>query len=142
MTAPIIRSTSRGQLVALTFAQDAVAASQTNVQLVVPGETTTPLVVGYEMPFPGEVVALSYTLDTAGAAGVFTIGATLNGTEDADTTVTVGTNAASYTVIPRGKMTFIAGDSLGAEITTDGRWDCTASDISVVLWVMLYVEGI
>ena len=142
MTAPIIRSTSRGQLVALTFAQDAVAASQTNVQLVVPGETTTPLVVGYEMPFPGEVVALSYTLDTAGAAGVFTIGATLNGTEDADTTVTVGTNAASYTVIPRGKMTFIAGDSLGAEITTDGSWDGTASDLSVALWVMLYVEGI
>jgi hypothetical protein len=142
MTAPIIRSTSRGQLVALTFAQDAVAASQTNVQLVVPGETTTPLVEGYEMPFAGEVVALSYTLNAAGTAGVFTIGATLNGTEDADTTVTVGTNAASYTVIPRGKMTFVAGDSLGAEITTDGSWDGTTSDLSVVLWVMLYVEGI
>lgn len=142
MTAPIIRSTSRGQLVPLIFAQDAVAASQTNVQLVVPGETTTPLVEGYEMPFAGEIVALSYTLSTAGAAGVFTIGATVNGTEDADSTVTVGTNAASYTVIPRGAIKFVAGDSLGAEITTDGSWDGTTSDLSVVLWVMLYVEGI
>ena len=77
MTAPIIRSTSRGQLVPLIFAQDAVAASQTNVQLVVPGETTTPLVEGYEMPFAGEIVALSYTLNAAGTAGVFTIGATV-----------------------------------------------------------------
>jgi hypothetical protein len=138
----ITRSTSKGQLVALTFAQDAVAASQTNVQLVVPGETTTPLVEGYEMPFPGEVVALSYTLDTAGSAGVFTIGATLNGTEDADTTVTVGTNAASYAVIPRGKMVFSASDSLGVEITTDGSWNGTTSDLSVVLWVLLYLDGI
>ena len=138
----ITRSTSRGQLVPLIFAQDAVAASQTNVQLVVPGETTTPLVEGYEMPFPGEVVALSYTLDTAGTAGVFTIGATLNGTEDTDTTVTVGTNAASYTVIPRGKMVFSASDSIGAEITTDGSWDGTTSDLSVVLWVLLYLDGI
>lgn len=142
MTAPIIRSTSRGQLVPLIFAQDAVAASQTNVQLVVPGETTTPLVEGYEMPFGGEIVALSYTLNAAGTAGVFTIGATVNGTEDADSTVTVGTNAASYTVIPRGAIKFVAGDSLGAEITTDGSWDGTTSDLSVVLWVMLYVEGI
>lgn len=142
MTAPIIRSTSRGQLVPLIFAQDAVAASQTNVQLVVPGETTTPLVEGYEMPFAGEIVALSYTLNAAGTAGVFTIGATVNGTEDADSTVTVGTNAASYTVIPRGAIKFVAGDSLGAEITTDGSWDGTTSDLSVVLWVMLYVEGI
>ncbi len=142
MTAPIIRSTSRGQLVPLIFAQDAVAASQTNVQLVVPGETTTPLVEGYEMPFAGEIVALSYTLNAAGTAGVFTIGATVNGTEDADSTVTVGTNAASYTVIPRGAIKFVAGDSLGAEITTDGSWDGTTADIVVVAWVLLYIEGI
>lgn len=140
--ATITSDTSRGQLVPLIFAQDAVAASQTNVQLVVPGETTTPLVEGYEMPFAGEVVALSYTLSTAGAAGVFTIGATVNGTEDADTTVTVGTNAASYTRVPRGKCTFAAGDSIGAEITTDGSWDGTTSDLGVVVWVLLYMEGV
>lgn len=138
----ITRNTSRGQLVPLIFAQDAVAASQTDVQLVVPGETTTPLVEGYEMPFPGEVVALSYTLNAAGTAGTFTIGATLNGTEDTDTTVTVGTNTANYTVIPRGKMVFNASDSLGVEITTNGSWDGTTSDLSVVLWVLLYLDGI
>lgn len=138
----ITRNTSRGQLVPLIFAQDAVAASQTDVQLVVPGETTTPLVEGYEMPFPGEVVALSYTLNAAGTAGTFTIGATLNGTEDTDTTVTVGTNTANYAVIPRGKMVFNASDSLGVEITTNGSWDGTTSDLSVVLWVLLYLDGI
>ena len=140
--ATITRDTSRGQLVPLLFAQDAVAASQTNVQLVVPGETTTPLVEGYEMPFDGEVVAISYTLDTAGSAGVFTIGATVNGTEDSDTTVTVGTNAASYARIPRGKCTFSASDSIGVEITTDGSWNGTTSDVSVVVWVLLYMEGV
>lgn len=138
----ITRTISEGQLVPLTFAQDAVAASQTNVQLVVPGETTTPLVEGYEMPWGGEVVALSYTLDTAGSAGVFTIGATVNGTEDADTTVTVGTNAASYTRVPRGLVRFSAGDSIGAEITTDGSWNGTTSDLSVVVWVLLYMTAI
>ena len=111
--ASIIRNTSRGQLVTYIFAQDAVAASQTNVQLVVPGETTTPLVVGYEMPFPGEVVALSYTLDTAGAAGVFTIGATLNGTE-----------AVSYTHLDVYKrqaddIARAIMDSMAARITTE-----------------------
>ena len=74
----ITQTTSSGQLVPLIFAQDAVAASQTNVQLVVPGETTTPLVEGYEMPWAGEVVGISYTLNAAGSAGVFTIGATIN----------------------------------------------------------------
>jgi hypothetical protein len=138
----ITPTTSTGQLVPLIFAQDAVAASQTNVQLVVPGETTTPLVEGYEMPWAGEVVGISYTLNAAGTAGVFTIGATINGTEDSDSTITVGTTAASYKRVPRGKMKFAASDSIGAEITTDGSWDGTTSDLGVIVWVLLYVDGI
>jgi hypothetical protein len=138
----ITKDTSKGQLVTYIFAQDAVAASQTDVQLCLPGETTTPLVEGYEMAFPGEVIGLSYTLSAAGTAGTFTIGATVNGTEDTDTTVTVGTNTANYTVIPRGKCVFNASDSLGAEITTNGSWDGTTSDLVVVLYVLHYIDGV
>lgn len=138
----ITRSTSKGQLVQLLFAQDAVAASQTDVQLVVPGETTTPLVEGYVMPFDGEVVGVSFKVSTAGTAGVFTIGATVNGTEDTDTTITVGTSAGTYKRVPRGACKFVAGDAIGAEITTDGSWDGTASDVAVSVWALLYVDGV
>lgn len=138
----ITRDISRGQLIALQLAQDAVAASQTDVQLVTPGETTTPLTEGYVMPWPGEVVGLSYLLNAAGTAGTFTIGATVNGTEDTDTTVTVGTNASSYKKIPRGACRFIAGDAIGAEITTNGSWDGTTSDLIVTVWCLVYMDAI
>lgn len=138
----IDRVTSRGQLVALPFAQDAVAASQTDVQLVTPGETTTPLVVGYEAPWDGEVVALAYTLDTAGAAGTLTVGVTIDGTEDADTTISVGTSANGYLRVPRGKCRFVAGQQIGAEITTDATWDGTASDLGAQVYVLYYMTGI
>ena len=140
--ASIVPETSRGQLVAFQFAQDAVAASQTNVQLVTPGETTTPLTDGYVVPWPGEVVALTWALDTAGSAGVFTIGATVGGTEDADTTVTVGTAASGSQKVARGLCKFVAGDKIGAEITTDGSWDGTTSDLIVTVWALVYMSGI
>lgn len=138
----MIPETSKGQLVPLYFAQDAVAASQTDVQLVTPGETTTPLTEGYEMPWAGEVVGVSFTLNAAGSAGVFTIGATINGTEDADTALTVGTDAANYKRVPRGSARFSASDSIGAEISTDGSWNGTTSDLVVIVWVLVYMEGI
>ena len=74
--------TSRGQLVPLVFAQDAVAASQTNVQLnAMEVDSAAALAVeGYTMPFPGEIVGVSFTLSAAGSAGSFTIGATIGGT--------------------------------------------------------------
>jgi hypothetical protein len=136
--------TSRGQLVPLVFAQDAVAASQTNVQLnaMEVASAAALAVDGYTMPFPGEIVGVSFTLSAAGTAGVFTIGATVGGTEDADTTLTVGTSAGTYKRVKRGDARFVAGDSIGAEITTDGSWDGTTSDLLVVVWVLLNVEGI
>jgi hypothetical protein len=138
----ITLDTSKGQLVPLVFGQDAVAASQTNVQLPVAVGEASQAVDGYEVPWSGEIVGLSYTLSAAGSAGVFTIGATVNGTEDADSTVTVGTNAAGYTRIPRGSVPFVAGDSIGAEITTDGSWDGTTADLSVTVWALVYLEGV
>lgn len=138
----ITLDTSKGQLVPLVFGQDAVAASQTNVQLPVAAGEASQAVDGYELPWGGEVVGISYTLSAAGSAGVFTIGATVNGTEDADSTVTVGTNAAGYQRIPRGAMRFVAGDSIGAEITTDGSWNGTTSDLVTVVWCLVYLDGI
>lgn len=138
----IIRGTSRGQLIPLVFGQDAVAASQTDVQLPVAIGEGSQAVEGYEMPWAGEVAAVSFTLDSAGSAGVFTIGATVNGTEDTDTTITVGTDAANYVLVPRGKAQFAASDSIGCEITTDGSWNGTSSDLTVTVWVVVYMEGI
>lgn len=138
----ITRTTSKGQLVPLYFCQDAVAASQTNVQLFTPGEQVAALVEGYEMPWAGEIVAVSYTLSAAGSAGVFTIGATVDGTEDADTTITVGTVAASSLKVARGLAPFAAGASIGAEITTDGSWDGTTADLGVIVWVLQYIDSI
>jgi alpha-D-ribose 1-methylphosphonate 5-phosphate C-P lyase len=142
MAGPINRFTSKGQLVPLFFGQDAVAASQTDVQLPVTVGEASQAVTGYEMPFSGSIVALSYDLSAAGTTGTFTIGATVNGTEDTDTTVSVGTNAAGYTRVGRNAARFVAGDSIGAEITTGGTWDGTTADLAVVVWVLVDLEGI
>lgn len=140
----IDRYIAKGQLVPLTFYQDAVAASQTNAQLSVNENAATgiSLVQGYTMPFDGEVMAIAADLDTAGAAGVFTVGASIDGTEDADTTITMGTATGVSLAVARGLAGFVAGDVIGVEITTDGSWDGTASDLLVTVYVLLELEGI
>ncbi len=135
-------STSKGQLVPFVFGQDAVAASQTDVQLPTNVGEASQAVAGYTIPFAYDVVCVSYTLSAAGTAGVFTIGATIGGTENTNTTLTVGTSAGTYKRVPRGKCSGAAGDSLGAEITTDGSWDGTSSDLTVTVWAILYLEGV
>jgi hypothetical protein len=140
----IERITARGQLVPLVFMQDAVAASQTNVQLPI-AEVNAGAgngITGYIMPFAGEIVAISWNLTAAGTAGVFTIGGTIGGTENASTTQTVGTAASGRDTFPRGSVPFAAGAEIGAEITTDGSWDGTTADLCVVVWVLLQLEGI
>lgn len=138
----IERHTSKGQLVPLVFGQDALAASQSNVQLPVAIGEGSQAVTGYIAPFSGQVIGLSYLTSAAATTGTLTIGATVGGTENADTTVTVTTGTNGYKRVPRGKMPFAAGAELGAEITTDGTWDATTADLSVVLWVLLALEGV
>lgn len=140
----IDRTIAKGQLVALTFMQDAVAASQTDVQLPI-AEVNAGAgnqVDGYVMPFAGEIVGISYKLNAAGTTGVFTIGPTIGGTEQAGLTVTVGTTAAGRATVPRDTYKFVAGADIGAEITTGGTWDGTSSDVGVTVWVLLYLDGI
>ena len=140
----ITREIAKGQLVQLTFMQDAVAASQTDAQLPIAEVNAGAgnAIDGYVMPFPGEIVAVSWLLSAAGTAGVFTIGPTIGGTESTALTQTVGTAANGRGVVPRGTAQFAAGANVGCEITTNGSWDGTSSDLGVSVWVLLYLEGI
>lgn len=140
----IERIISRGQLVPLTFMQDAVAASQTNVQLPIAEVTAGAgnAIDGYVMPFAGEIVAVSAILSAAATAGTLTVGATIAGTEAADPTLSITTATTASDTCPRGTAQFAAGATIGAEITSGGTWDGTTADLGVTVWVLLYVDGI
>lgn len=140
----IERVIAKGQLVPLQFMQDAVAATQSDVQLSVAevASGATNAIDGVALPFPGEIVGISWKLSAAGTAGVFTIGPTVGGTEKAALTQTVGTGTAGRATVVRGTIPVVAGDQIGVEITTDGSWDGTSSDLAVWVWVLQYVEGI
>ena len=141
----IERITSQGQLIPLVFHDNAVAASQTDVQLpLVETSATTSSTdnVGYVMPFAGEIVAISAELSAAATAGSLTIGATVDGTEKTDPTLSITTATEAWDTAVRGTSKFAAGDRIGAEITTAAGWDATTADLAVVVWVLLTVEGI
>jgi hypothetical protein len=138
----IERIISRGQLIPLHFTEDAVAASQTDAQLAIINATGAPANNEYIMPFPGEIIAVTYGLTAAGTAGGFTIGPTIDGTEKTALQQTVGTTAEGRKSVARGSVPFAAGANIGAEITTDGSWDGTTADLVVTVWVLLYLEGI
>ena len=140
----IDRTIAKGQLVQLTFMQDAVAASQTDVQLPI-AEVNAGAgnqIAGYIAPFAGEIVGISWLLTAAGTTGTFTIGPTVGGTEKTALTQTVGTAASGRGTAVRGTVAFNAGDEIGAEITTGGTWDGTSADLGVSVWVLLYLDGI
>lgn len=141
----IERIISKGQLVPLVFMDNAVAASQTNVQLsIVETSATTSNSDNkeYLMPFDGEVVAITAHLSAAATAGTLTIGPTVNGTEAADPTLSITTAVVARDKANRGVAAFVAGDLIGAEITTGGTWDATTADLVVVVWVLLHLEGV
>jgi hypothetical protein len=140
----IDRTIAKGQLLRYSYMQDNVAASQTDAQLTIAevASAAQNAIAGNIMPFTGEIVGISWKLTAAGTAGVFTIGPTVGGTEKTALTQTVGTAASGRALVPRGTATFVAGDELGAEITTDGSWDGTSSDLVVDVFVLLYLEGI
>jgi hypothetical protein len=136
--------TAPDQLTSFTFMQDAVAASQSDVQLL-PAEVASAAgnaVDGFVMPFPGQVVAISARLSAAATAGTLTVGATINGTEAADPTLSITTAQSAHDKTIRGSAQFAAGDLIGAEITTDGSWDGTSSDLLVVVFVVLDLTGL
>ncbi|WFE44269.1 hypothetical protein [Verrucosispora sp. WMMD1129] len=138
------RIIAKGQLVPLVFMQDAVAASQTDTQLLIAevASAASNAVDGYVMPFEGEIVAVSTRLSAAATAGTLTVGATVDGTEAAASAVAMTTGQSGRTRIPRGTVTFPAGALIGAEITTNAGWDGTSADLAAVVWVILHMDGI
>ena len=138
----IERIAAKGQLVAYVFGQDALAASQSNVQLPAAVGEASQAVTGYTMPFAGEIVAITADLSSAGSAGSLTGAATIGGTEGADPTLSITTETTKSDVAQRGTAKFVAGDVLGAEITTDGSWNGTTADLAVVVYVLLEMAGI
>lgn len=132
------------QVVALNFCQDNVAASQSNVQLnvVEVASAATLAVDGITVPWAGNIIGISYNLSAAATAGSLTIGPTVNGTEASDPTLSVTTGTSGSDTATRGTAAFAAGDRIGAEITTDGSWDGTSSDLVVTVWVLVEVTGV
>jgi hypothetical protein len=143
---------SKGQLVPLKFTQAGVAASQSNVQLeitnVVFSAGTSDATLDYPsndeyvMPFDGEIVAISAELTAAATAGSLTVGPTKDGTEESDPTLSITTATEAYDTCLRGTATFVAGDRIGCEITTDASWDGTSADLTVLVWVLVNIEGV
>jgi hypothetical protein len=143
MSNQIDRVTSRGQLVKFQFMQDDVAASQTDAQLTIVQEDDAAAnmsIAGVIVPFGGELIGITWKLSAAGTAGAFTVGPTIGGTEKTALTQTIGTAASGRATVPRGSLPFVAGDEIGAEITTDGSWDGTTSDFAVWVWAILYMD--
>lgn len=135
-------SVSQGQLIPLYFGQDAVAASQSDVQLPIAIGEGSQAVDGYTMPFDYAVVAISGDLSAAATAGSLQVGVTQNGTEVAASTRTITTATSFYKRFARNAIRGKAGTKIGAEITTGGTWDGTAADLGVTVWVILMLERI
>lgn len=136
---------AKGNLVPLVFHQNAVAASQTDVQLKLVETAATSSDTDndeYVMPFDGEIVAISAELSAAATAGTLTIGPTVDGTEKTDPTLSITTATEAWDTCLRDTVPFLAGDRIGAEITTGATWDATTADLAVVVWVLLSLEGI
>lgn len=138
----ITLDTSKGQLVPYIFGQDALAASQTDVQLPTAISEGSQANAGYTMPFKGDIVAIAAQLSAAGSSNNITVGATVNGTEDADTTLTITTETNKALTIARGKAPIAAGAELGCELSTHASWNGTSADLVVVVYVLHYLEGI
>lgn len=137
-------------IVPFRFMQDAVAASQTDVQLPVAElfgtdsgsatVTVTSSLVGVTMPCAGEVLYVVADTSVAGTDGSLTAGATFGGTEDADTRVTlVDAEVSGIKAVTRNTAVFAAGAVLGCEITTDGDWDAVTADLLVTIYVALWL---
>lgn len=134
----ITNELAKGQVVALSFAQANVAATQTDVQL----KDASGQVEGLTMPFDGEILAICADLSAAASAGELSVGATINGTEQTPSTLSFTTQTARSAKVARAGARFVAGDKLGVEVTTSGTWDGTTADLTVVVYVQLNLVGV
>ena len=135
---------ARGQIFPFVFVQDAVAASQTDVQLniqeVAGGVTLA--IDGISLPWAGRVVGMSINTSSAATAGSLAVGVTLDGTEQTSTTQTITTATAATAVFAQSLVKASAGQKLGVEITTNMSWDAVTADLAVVVYVLMDCQGV
>ena len=133
---------SKWQLTPLYFALDTVGNSVTDTALfTTDANTSACLNIGYTMPFAGEVIAISANLDTAASTGTLTIDPTIDTTALTDPSVVITTETALSDKCNRGENAFAKNAVIGASYTTSG-WNGTASDLQVIVWVLLKVAAI
>lgn len=127
-------------VVPLLFGQTDVAASQSAEALQAPLCEAAAAVTGLTMPVAGEILHMTIDTSVAGTDGLATASATINGTADADTAVSLADAAVSNRLaVARGAAPFAAGDVLGVKLTTDGDWDATTADMLVTVYVGLWL---
>lgn len=111
--------------------QDNAAASQSAVPLG-RGNARTEV----PAPAPGHVLAVAVHSNAARSAGTLTIEPTVNGVPVGPSAVLDGTNTTDdQGDVIFGVAPFVAGDLLGAVVTTAGTWAPTTADIDVSLLV-------
>lgn len=135
----ITRELAKGQVVCHTFALANVPAAQTYRQI----NDSSNNVQGISLPFDSEIVAITADLSAAATVGTLSIGATIDGTEDADTTLpSITTQTARSLRVPRGRARLANGQKLGVEITTSADWNGTMADLVVNVYVAIELAGI
>jgi hypothetical protein len=136
----IERIISKGQLVPLVFSQGAVADAQSAVAMTYADGIAD--VTEFTMPWEYEIVGISITSDIARTAGTITVDATVNGTATGLQAVLDGTNTLrKATTQARGSDVGAAGSRIGVKLTS-ASWTPVTNDVIVVVWAIVYLEGI
>lgn len=137
MAGAMDRSTSRGQLVALSFGQANSAASQTDVQLVAADPSGND---HYPAGCDGYVYGIAWSLSAAITAGTATIGVTFDGTEDANSTISLpadSTTTSGVSYFAKNKIPFTKLKKIGVEISTNSGFLPITTDLTVQVLVIL-----
>ena len=109
--------------------QDNVAAGQSVVALFLTGSVTR---TGRVAVRAGSILGVVVRSNEAQTAGTLTVEVTKNGVGVGLTAVLDGINTTvKASTQAKGVDTFVAGDSIGVIITTDGAWAPTTADITV-----------
>lgn len=127
----------------VAVSQSAVALTVSEVRDVAATADDQNAVAQVVIPYDFEVIGISVSASAARAAGALTVEATINGTATGLTTaLTAGSPQWAYASQIRGSDVGVAGQRIGATITTDGSWSPVTADIVVEVWVLPSLEGI
>lgn len=119
---------------AFTFSVANIADSQDGT--AVPVDANGNAVV---LPWDGYIVGMSVALNAAITAGIITIKATINGTEDANTAVLLNTTDTQFNSEEWGTLgqtAFTAGQYLGVVYDSDANVEANTVDLVVVVYVV------